>query len=274
MFVNPDFSRRAVVTTDQHRWVASPKLGVERVMLDRLGGERARATSLVRYAQGSVFPLHGHPGGEEILVLSGTFSDSSARYGPGWYLRNPPGSAHQPSSADGALIFVKLQQMEAGETCVSRIDTRDPAAWRRYGSHEVCPLHTSDHEDVCLRRLPPGQALRVDTGGGAELLVLTGQLIEGAVPLGPQGWLRLPPGAGAELVAGADGVTLYLKTGHLAGEPVDRPHRHRRRRPGRAGRGVAARAARRARRCAVRSTPLARRPHPLRRCRRNVSRHG
>ena len=107
--------------------------------------------------------------GEEIFVLSGTFSDSSARYGPGWYLRNPPGSAHQPSSADGALIFVKLQQMEAGETCVSRIDTRDPAAWRRYGSHEVCPLHTSDHEDVCLRRLPPGQALRVDTGGGAEL---------------------------------------------------------------------------------------------------------
>ena len=53
MFVNPDFSCRAVVTTDQHRWVASPQLGVERVMLDRLGGERARATSLVRYAQGN-----------------------------------------------------------------------------------------------------------------------------------------------------------------------------------------------------------------------------
>jgi anti-sigma factor ChrR (cupin superfamily) len=38
-------------------------------------------------------------------VLSGIFSDSSGDDGPGWCLRHPPGSAHQPSSADGALIL-------------------------------------------------------------------------------------------------------------------------------------------------------------------------
>ena len=37
MLVHPDFSLRAIVTAAEHRWVASPQPGVERVMLDRLG---------------------------------------------------------------------------------------------------------------------------------------------------------------------------------------------------------------------------------------------
>lgn len=217
MLVHPDFSRRAAVTADEHRWVASPQPGVERVMLDRLGGERARATSLVRYAPGSIFPAHGHPAGEEILVLSGTFSDDSGHYGPGWYLRNPPGSAHQPSSADGALIFVKLWQMTASDTRTVRTDTRDPSVWRHDRQHEVCALYLSDHERVMLLRLPASHAMRPDTRGGAELLVIEGQLIDGATVLGPLGWIRLPPGDPPELHAGASGVTLYVKTGHLAG---------------------------------------------------------
>ncbi|MDQ6191113.1 cupin domain-containing protein [Klebsiella pneumoniae] len=40
-------------------------------MLDRIGGEQARATSLVRYLPQTSFPEHQHPGGEEILVLEG-----------------------------------------------------------------------------------------------------------------------------------------------------------------------------------------------------------
>jgi anti-sigma factor ChrR (cupin superfamily) len=217
ILVHPDFSQRATVKADEHRWVPSPQAGVTRMMLDRLGGEHARATSLVRYAPSSVFPAHGHPGGEEILVLSGTFSDDSGHHGPGCYLRNPPGSAHQPSSEEGALIFVKLWQMPADDTSTLRIDTRDPTAWVRDGLHEVCPLHRTDHEQVSLLRLSPGHAFPLDTRGGAELLVLDGYLIESACVLGPLSWLRLPPGVGSELRAGASGVALYLKAGHLAG---------------------------------------------------------
>ncbi len=217
MLVNSDFSHRVTVTADEHHWVPSPQSGVTRAMLDRLGGEQARATSLVRYAPASMFPAHSHPGGEEILVLSGTFSDGSGHYGPGWYLRNPPGSAHQPSSVDGALIFVKLWQMPADDTRALRVDTHDPSVWRRDGAHEVCLLHRTDHEQVSLLRLLPGHALQPDARGGAELLVLDGQLLDKATVLGPSGWLRLPPGDGSELRAGAFGVTLYLKTGHLAG---------------------------------------------------------
>lgn len=217
MLIHSDFSRRAIVTPADHDWVASPQPGVERVMLDRIGSERARATSLVRYQPHSVFPAHGHPGGEEILVLDGTFSDDSGDYGAGWYLRNPPGSSHRPSSTEGALIFVKLWQMPEGESTAVRLDTHDPAAWHREGAHEVCPLYQRAYEHVSLQRLPSGAPVSLGTQGGAEVLVLDGQLVEGREPFGRGSWMRLPPGAVCTLTAGADGVTIYLKTGHLAG---------------------------------------------------------
>lgn len=111
MLINADFSHQASVTADEHQWIKSPQKGVERVMLDRIGAEKARATSLVRYAPNSYFPHHLHPSGEEILVLSGTFSADDDDYPAGWYLRNPPTSGHQPHSSEGAIIFVKLRQM-------------------------------------------------------------------------------------------------------------------------------------------------------------------
>lgn len=60
MFVHPDFLLRATVTAAEHRWLASPQPGVERVMLGRLGAEQAQATSVVLYAPASVFSVHGH----------------------------------------------------------------------------------------------------------------------------------------------------------------------------------------------------------------------
>src|SRR5438477_11258605 len=72
---NSDFSQRAVVHAATLPWVASPMAGVERRMLDRIGGEVARATTIVRYAPESRFSPHVHGGGEEFLVLDGVFQD-------------------------------------------------------------------------------------------------------------------------------------------------------------------------------------------------------
>lgn len=215
MLINADFTRRAIVASQQCQWIASPQDGVERVMLDRVGAEKARATSLVRYAPDSSFPRHPHPGGEEIFVLSGTFSDGSGDYPEGWYLRNPPGSSHQPSSAEGAVIFVKLQQMRGSEQRPVRIDTRDPAAWSREGQREVCALFCDETEQVSLQRLAPRDAIFKTPPGGAELLVLTGHVtLEGQI-YERGSWLRLPAGQSANLHAGGQGATVYLKTGHL-----------------------------------------------------------
>ena len=216
MLVNADFSRRAVVAPQQYQWITSPQQGIERMMLDRLGGEKARATSLVRYAPESYFPQHAHPGGEEILVLSGTFSEEDGHYPAGWYLRNPPGSSHRPSSHEGAIIFVKLWQMSSADEPRVRIDTQDPANWHVQDGREVCPLFANAAEQVSLQRLSGGEVLFSAPVKGAELLVLSGELLADGQVYQDGSWMRLPHGQPPQIVAGSQGVTLYLKTGHLA----------------------------------------------------------
>jgi anti-sigma factor ChrR (cupin superfamily) len=216
MFVNADFSLPVIVEPHQYQWVASPESGIERMMLDRVGDEKARATSIVRYAPDSRFPRHAHPGGEEILVLSGTFSDENGDFPAGWYLRSPPGSSHRPSSREGALIFVKLWQMASSEDRRVQIDTRDPSAWQRQSDRMVCPLFSSPAEQVCLQRLEAGQPIPTGALGGAELLVLEGGITSGNHAYEPGTWIRLPAGEHPGFVAGRRGVRFYLKTGHLA----------------------------------------------------------
>lgn len=215
MLVNSDFSQPATVAGDDYHWVASPQSGVERVMLDRLGGEKARATSIVRYAPRSCFPRHFHPGGEEVFVLSGTFSEDGNHYPAGYYLRNPPGSSHQPSSYEGAVIFVKLWQMKADESASIRIDTRDPDTWRHEGGRAVCPLFENDHEQVRLERLSAGQAVFSHTDAEVEVLVIEGQISTQDQSLGQGSWVRLPAGGHPVITSGVEGAMLFIKTGHL-----------------------------------------------------------
>ena len=216
MRVNADFSRRAFVAGDQYQWTQSPQQGVERVMLDRVGREKARATSIVRYAPDSHFPRHQHPGGEEILVLSGTFSDEDGHYPAGWYLRNPPDSSHQPFSDEGATIFVKLRQMHSDENRRVRIDTRDPATWQQQNGRDICPLYSGPREVVSLQKLSPKETLFTEPVDGAELLILQGELQSDEKTFGQGSWIRLPPGEYPTFAAGPVGLTVYLKTGHLA----------------------------------------------------------
>src|SRR5580765_2537477 len=97
--VNSDFTQRIVIATDTMPWSPSPQAGVERRLLDRIGGEVARATSLVRYAPAIAFPAHSHALGEGFLVLEGNFADGQGDYRAGTYVRNPPGSMHSPRTA-------------------------------------------------------------------------------------------------------------------------------------------------------------------------------
>ncbi|WUR16059.1 cupin domain-containing protein [[Empedobacter] haloabium] len=213
MLVNADFTQPVIVKPGEYQWRASPSAGVERVMLDRSGAEVARATSIVRYAPGSTFPAHRHPGGEEILVLSGTFSADDEHFPAGWYLRNPPGSTHRPASAAGTTIFVKLMQMAATETQPVRIDTNDPENWFPIPDGQTCPLFTDGAEDVRLVRLVPGVRVFAGPIHGAEILLLAGTLTAADQEYSPGTWIRLPSGEYAALVAGEHGVECYVKTG-------------------------------------------------------------
>jgi anti-sigma factor ChrR (cupin superfamily) len=217
MLINADFSLAAMRAPEDYQWVNSPQNGVERVMLDRVGEEKARATSIVRYAPDSYFPHHLHPGGEEIMVLSGTFSADNKDYPAGWYLRNPPKSGHKPYSREGAVIFVKLWQMLEEEDQHVAINTQDTANWQQQGERQVCPLFSNANEQVSLQKLNAGAALfPTEIVGGAELLVIEGELIDAGQTYKRGDWIRLPVDAQVQLNAGREGVTVYLKTGHLA----------------------------------------------------------
>ena len=218
MELNADFSQRAVVHAARLPWVASPMAGVERRMLDRIGAEVARATSIVRYAPQSRFSPHVHGGGEEFLVLDGVFQDEHGDYPAGSYVRNPPTSRHTPGSAAGCTIFVKLWQFDPADRTAIRIDSRREAfatAPARPGV-ETLPLFRDAREDVRLERWAPGAGIALAVPGGMELLVLEGSFRSGGEDFTAQSWLRLPVGATLAATAGAQGCTLWAKSGHLA----------------------------------------------------------
>ena len=218
MRLNADFAERVVIRPDDYRWVDSPMAGVERMMLDRIGDEVARATSLVRYAPNSTFSQHVHTGGEEFFVLEGEFGDEHGVYPAGTYVRNPVGTAHTPRvGAQGCTIFVKLQQFVNSDQSQFAIDTRD-AEWApgRAPGLEVLPLHEFGTEQVALVKWAPNTEFESHTHwGGEEIFVIEGTFFDehGEYPAGT--WLRSPHHSRHAPCTKDDGALIYVKVGHL-----------------------------------------------------------
>jgi len=216
--LNADLRLPASAVTDELCWTLSPEAGVTRKLLERDGAERvSRATTVVRYAAGSKFAEHTHDDGEEFLVLDGTFSDESGDYSKGWYVRNPPGSAHAPYSEDGCKIFVKLGQMHIFDRKSVRIDTSCANAnWQIADSGtRTLKLFESPHENVALVNWPAG--LKLDSmrfAGGLEIYVLKGRFVDEFGDHRSGTWLRIPAGHSHQPRAIED-CLLYVKTGHL-----------------------------------------------------------
>lgn len=216
MKINADFTARIVLRPEDVPWQTSPAAGVDRRMLDRIGGEVARATSIVRYAPGTSFNTHEHGGGEEILVLSGTFADEYGQYPAGTYLRNPPGSRHAPFSPDGCILFVKLWQFRAGDTAQMAFNTGTVEfAPGLIPGLSVLPLHDFEGENTALVRWAPGTEFQRHLHpGGEEILVLEGVFSDehGDYPAGS--WIRTPPWSGHTPFS-KSGCLIYVKVGHL-----------------------------------------------------------
>ncbi|MBO6634772.1 cupin domain-containing protein [Parvibaculum sp.] len=217
MRINDDFSLRACVHADAIDWVPSPMAGVERKMLDRVGGEVARATSIVRYAPGSRFSPHVHGGGEEFIVLDGVFQDEHGDYPAGRYVRNPPQSRHTPGSAAGCTIFVKLWQFDAADRhFVNRnlFDAEQKPAGGREGVTASDIFH-DDRESVRVERWRAGAHIALAPEGGLEIFCLDGDFSEGGETFRKHSWLRLPQNAALDARAGAGGCLVWVKEGHL-----------------------------------------------------------
>jgi len=217
MRINADFSTRAAVHVAKMGWIPSPMPGVERKMLDRIGGEVARATSIVRYAPGSRFSAHSHDGGEEYLVLDGVFQDEHGDFPVGSYVRNPPQSRHTPGSEPGCTIFVKLWQFDMKDRQQLAINVNavqlEEAAQRPGIVAGV--IFQDNRETVRIERWAPGAHVVWASVGGLEILCLEGSFLEVSETFTARSWLRLPVGVSLDAVAGAEGCRIWVKEGHL-----------------------------------------------------------
>ena len=214
--INADFSQAVAIDTHSLPWIPSPLVGVDRRMLDRIGGEVARATSIVRYAPNSHFDEHRHGLGEEFLVLEGVFSDEHGDFPAGAYVRNPPGTKHTPRSVMGCTIFVKLRQFDPQDLIPvhqNLLNDTYNAQWAP--GVEVMHLHHFEHERVFALRFAAGSNLPAQQAhDGEELLVIEGQIQDQNGLHNAGAWQRNPPGKSMQR-SSEKGAIVYLKTGHL-----------------------------------------------------------
>lgn len=217
-YINADFGKRIVIRQEDYQWIDSPMPGVERMMLDRIGDEVARATSIVRYAPFSEFSPHVHTGGEEFFVLAGVFSDEHQDYLEGCYVRNPIGTSHKPNiGKEGATIFVKLCQFSQADNEQKVINTR-MGLWHPglVDGLTIMPLHDFETEHVALVKWAPNTKFnRHQHWGGEEIFVIEGTFYDehGAYPKGT--WLRSPHLSQHQPFTKDEGALIYVKTGHL-----------------------------------------------------------
>ena len=186
-------------------------------MLDRVGDEVARATSIVRYEPGSRFSAHTHDLGEEFLVLDGVFMDEHGDYPAGTYVRNPPGSSHAPYTEEGCTIFVKLRQFDLDDRTPVRVDTRITlhssqalSQAFRFARYTSFAARTSRW---CVGSRGPSST-RTCTWAARRSLVLEGTFSDehGDYPAGT--WLRSPH-ASEHQPFSHEGCLIYVKVGHL-----------------------------------------------------------
>lgn len=211
--LNMDFTQAVLIDTNKLDWVASPMSGVFRKPLAREGAERGHATSLVQYEAGSVFRPHPHPLGEEILVLSGVFSDQQGDFEAGSYFRNPPGTSHAPHSESGCLLLVKLHQFQSSD--LNQVSINTPKIWSSNES-EVLPLYMFGMERVWLVRIQNGDNLlsELDLASSVELFVISGQASYGELPLSSGMWLREPQFLSNQWNVESS-CFIWLKSGHF-----------------------------------------------------------
>ncbi len=215
MNINTDYNKRVTINHNDLPWIQSPQTGIERRMLERLGGEIAKATSIVRYGSKSKFPLHTHEYGEEILVLDGVFSDETGDYPEGTYIMNPPGSSHTPFSDSGCTLFVKLRHLGSNKSEREVIDTKT-ASWYQgmVPGLSVMPLMTQGTGSTLVRWAPQTYFNLHRHYGGEEIFVVEG-VFEDEHGIYPKGsWIRSPHMSMHQPFS-KQGCTIFVKTGHL-----------------------------------------------------------
>ena len=99
-----DDNQKLVLRPEDQHW--QPGIGNLKVL--PLHQHNTESTALVLWPANEVFQPHTHWGGEEIVVIRGTFIDEHGEYPAGSWLRSPHMSRHFPRVEQETLILVKV----------------------------------------------------------------------------------------------------------------------------------------------------------------------
>src|SRR5947209_20630359 len=99
----------SVMRGDGSEWRTLPTPGVAIKVLRR-DTTTGAATFLLRFDAGARFPLHDHPGGEEVFVVEGDLRVGADRLTAGDYLYTPPSGKHAVASEGGCVLLVSAPQ--------------------------------------------------------------------------------------------------------------------------------------------------------------------
>jgi len=177
--INMDYSKTILKKAEDHVWVPSPHGEVLRCQLEREYSEIGWATSLVRYPVGASFHEHGHPGGEQFLVLEGFFSDHRGDFGVDTYVQNPVGYKHSPYSKNGCLIFVRLGALSRNAPMMAE---------KSIFNSSCMTIKTDDIDFLEARTLQSGESI---TANAMEIFVVEGCLKHKENSYNKHSWMRV-----------------------------------------------------------------------------------
>jgi quercetin dioxygenase-like cupin family protein len=91
-------------TPENQQWRTTPYAGIQ--MCGLRHNDQGGGTVLLKITQGARFPLHDHPGGEEVYVIYGRAVVGGVTVNTGDYLWTPPNGTHDLQAEAETLLFV------------------------------------------------------------------------------------------------------------------------------------------------------------------------
>ena len=104
-----DDDKQVVLRPDDQKW----QKGIGNLKVSLLHAHNTESTALVWWPKNEVFQPHSHFGGEEIVVVNGTFIDEHGQYPTGSWIRSPHMSKHFPHVKKETLILVKVGHLSS-----------------------------------------------------------------------------------------------------------------------------------------------------------------
>lgn len=102
-----------LIKTNEIEWIPLHEEGILGIYVKSLlydSDTKRSPTMLLKFDAGATYPLHNHPGGEEIFVLEGDIKLGKDELTAGDYLFTAVNHKHRVSTKNGCMVLLKAPQ--------------------------------------------------------------------------------------------------------------------------------------------------------------------